>query len=313
MKYVMFSVGTAEARPGLIDGDQVIDLRVAIDDHLRRTGAENPIRTRIVREITGDLADLLQLGTWGATLLEQSVHTESLDNPARFSLDEVRLHAPLQPRRLRDCSVFEGHARDARARRGEEVPDVWFEMPIYYKGNPGTVVGPEAVVRWPEYSTYMDYELEIGIVIARGGRDIPVEKALDHILGLTIINDFSARDIQRREMAGGLGPAKGKDFATGLGPWICTLDELPPLDSLEMTATVNGELWSTGSTSDMHFGFAEIVAHASAGEPLVAGEVIGTGTCNGGSGYENDRRLMSGAVVELAVTGLGTLRNIVEQ
>jgi 2-keto-4-pentenoate hydratase/2-oxohepta-3-ene-1,7-dioic acid hydratase in catechol pathway len=171
--------------------------------------------------------------------------------------------------------------------------------------------GPTTTVPWPSYTEHLDYELELGVVIGRSGTDIASESARDHIFGLTILNDFSARDIQNREMSVGLGPAKGKDFSTATGPWIATLDELPEPYDLKMTAQVDGEVWSEGNTSAMHWRLEEIIAHLSRGEPVRAGELFGTGTVGFGCGLELGRQLRPGNVVELEITGLGRLRNTI--
>lgn len=128
-----------------------------------------------------------------------------------FDTDEVRLLSPiLRPNSLRDCMAFEEHVENSL---GEEIPDVWYEMPVYYKGNPDSVVGTGTAIEWPAYTDQLDYELELAAVIGREGRSIPAEEADSYIAGYTVFNDFSARDIQLREMQGNLGPAKGKDFA----------------------------------------------------------------------------------------------------
>ena len=133
-----------------------------------------------------------------------------------------------------------------------EIAKVWYERPIYYKGNPFSVVGHGAEVHWPSYSRVIDYELEIGVVVGRGGKNIPRADALSHVFGYTVFNDFSARDEQYIEMQGTLGPAKGKDFDTGnaLGPWITTADELGDPQNLTMIARINGEEWSRGKLAD---------------------------------------------------------------
>ncbi len=191
----------------------------------------------------------------------------------------------------------------------------WYERPIYYKSNRFSVVGHGAVVRMPAYTAAFDYELEWGIVIGKAGRDIPLSAARDHIAGYTIFNDFSARDIQMKEMKGRLGPAKGKDFDTGnvIGPWLVTPDDIPEPYNLTMTARVNGEEWSRGSTSDMHWTFEKLISYISQSETLYPGEFIGSGTCSGklgkGSGLELGRTLNAGDVVELEVEKIGILRN----
>ncbi|MFZ1996361.1 MAG: fumarylacetoacetate hydrolase family protein, partial [Solirubrobacteraceae bacterium] len=183
-----------------------------------------------------------------------------------------------------------------------------YELPVSYMGSAQAIIGPDDEVAWPHYSQHMDYELELGIVIGRDGRDLTPEQALNHVLGFTLLNDFSARDIQFREMTGRLGPSKGKHFATAVGPAIVTLDAVDP-GALELRARVNGELWSSATSGSMLWSVAELVAWASAGEPLVAGTLLGSGTVGGGTGFELDRRLSPGDVVELELVGLGVLRN----
>lgn len=191
----------------------------------------------------------------------------------------------------------------------------WYERPIYYKSNRFSVVGHDAVVRMPAYTRQFDYEMEWAVIIGKGGRDIPPAKARDHIAGYTIFNDFTARDIQFKEMKGRLGPAKGKDFDTGnaIGPWMVTPDDIPDPYNLTMITRVNGEEWSRGTTADMYWTFEKLITYISASETLYPGEIIGSGTCSGrlgkGSGLELGRTLKAGDVVELEVENIGTLRN----
>lgn len=221
--------------------------------------------------------------------------------------ESVRLLAPVpRPRSLRDCMVFEEHVRNTIG----EPPDVWYEMPIYYKSNANSVVGPENVVEWPEYSDQIDYELEIAAVIGRKGRDIDAADADEYIAGYTIFNDFSARDMQLREMQGKLGPAKGKDFANALGPYLVTADGFDP-EVAEMRAEIDGEIWSEGSAGEMYHSFADIVEHVSRSETLVPGDVIGSGTVGGGCGLEHGEFLQKGSTVALTVDGIGTLLNTI--
>jgi 2-keto-4-pentenoate hydratase/2-oxohepta-3-ene-1,7-dioic acid hydratase in catechol pathway len=216
-------------------------------------------------------------------------------------LGSVRLLAPLQPRQMRDAMSFETHIRQsgrggravaARAQGGEAafraamaeptepLAEVYRQMPIYYITNRMIVVGPETTVRWPRYSKVMDYELEIAIVTRRTRANIRVAEANDHIFGYTIFNDFSARDKQMAEMAGRLGPAKGKSFdgANVLGPWIVTPDELGDPQTLNVEVRVNGETRAKGTTANMLFPFPQILAYASQDETIHAGEVFGSGT-----------------------------------
>ena len=192
-----------------------------------------------------------------------------------------------------------------------EIAKVWYERPIYYKGNTFSVVGHDAEVHWPSYSRIIDYELEIGLVIGRGGKNVAKKDALSHVFGYTIFNDFSARDEQYIEMQGLLGPAKGKDFDTGnaFGPFITTADEIGDPQNLRMQARVNGETWSDGNSRDMKHGFADIVAYASLEETLYPGEILGSGTVGGGCGNELGRFMKHGDVIELEIGGIGVLRN----
>jgi 2-keto-4-pentenoate hydratase/2-oxohepta-3-ene-1,7-dioic acid hydratase in catechol pathway len=237
---------------------------------------------------------------------------------AAVPLDTVRLLAPIpEPRQMRDCLTFELHLRNAIAQSEKRTgikrpfPEVWYQQPIYYKANRFSFVGHETDVVWPAYSQWMDYELELACVIGKTGKDIAREKAMEHIFGFTIFNDFSARDAQMAEMTAQLGPAKGKDFDTGnaLGPWIVTLDEIGDPHALAMDARVNGERWGGGNSSQMHHKWPAVLAHISASETLHAGEVIGSGTVGTGCGLELGRQLQHGDVVELEIEKIGVLRN----
>ena len=234
-------------------------------------------------------------------------------------LDEVRLVAPLErPNSLRDFYAFEQHVVTANRNRNRPVPPAWYDIPVFYFGNHNAIYGPNANVPMPRTKA-LDYELEIACVIGRAGRDILEEDAEEYIAGYTIMNDWSARDLQREEMAVGLGPAKGKDFATSLGPWLVTPDELAPLAlgdgryNLPMLARVNGEERSRGNFRDIDYTFAQMIARASRDTALYPGDVIGSGTVGSGCLLELTANqgpwLAEGDVVELEVGGLGLLRN----
>nr|WP_246345122.1 fumarylacetoacetate hydrolase family protein [Conexibacter arvalis] len=225
----------------------------------------------------------------------------------RHAPGSVRLLAPVpRPNSLRDFLVVEEHVR--RARRGREIPPEWFEMPVHYKGNVDAVYGPEDLVPWPAYTDRLDYELEVCAVVGKAGRRIAAADAPTHIVGYTIYNDWSARDIQRREMTVGLGPAMGKDFATSLGPCLVTADAFDR-DAARMTARVDGETWSSGGLGTMRFSFEEIIEWVSQEQTLLPGDHLGSGTVGGGCGLELDRWIAEGSVVELEVDGIGVLRN----
>ena len=224
-----------------------------------------------------------------------------------YALDDVRLLAPVpRPPSVRDFYAFEEHVRNAARVTGRPgVPAEWYEQPVFYFSNPAAIYGPEDEIPYPEGSRELDYELEVAAVIddATGGGVIG---------GFTIMNDWSARDLQRQEMKVGLGPAKGKDFATSLGPVVVTPDELGDL-RLEMVARVNGEERSRGNLGDMYHSWESIVARASANTRLLPGDVLGSGTVGTGCILEHgdNRWLQPGDVVELEVEGIGVLRNVI--
>jgi fumarylacetoacetate (FAA) hydrolase len=218
-------------------------------------------------------------------------------------LDDVRLRAPIPwPPSVRDFYAFERHVQSARAQRGLEMAPEWYRIPVFYFSNPAAIFGPDDEIRFPAESSAWDYELEAAAVVGGDGA----------IAGFTVLNDWSARDLQKMEMAVGLGPAKGKDFATSLGPILVTLDELGDL-RLEMVARVNGEERSRGNLGDMHWTWEQLVEHAGRNTRLNAGDVLGSGTVGTGCILEHGdgRWLRSGDVVELEIEGIGVLRNVV--
>ena len=224
------------------------------------------------------------------------------------SVAGARLLVPILPSSLRDFLAFEDNVKAGSARRGEPVPDSWYEMPVYYKGNHRSVFGPGEEIPWPAYTDELDYELEVACVLGGRGRDLDEDGARALIFGYTLMNDWSARDIQRKEMASRLGPAKGKDFATSLGPCIVTADELDPT-ALRLVARVDGEVWSEGDLGGARWSFPEMIAHVSQGEDVWPGDVYGSGTFGGGCGLDLGKFLWPGAVVELEAEPIGVLGN----
>jgi fumarylacetoacetate (FAA) hydrolase len=220
---------------------------------------------------------------------------------AQFPFDEVVLRPPvLHPSAVRDFYTFEQHVKTARASRGLDVPREWYEQPVFYFSNPAAIYGPDDDVPYPQGTHELDYELEVAAIIGADQR----------IGGFTIMNDWSARDLQRAEMRVGLGPAKGKDFATSLGPIVVTPDEFAG-NAGTMVARVNGEERSRGELAEMYHSWDAIVAHAARNTRLVPGDVLGSGTVGTGCILEHgdNRWLRPGDVVELEVDGLGLLRN----
>ena len=222
---------------------------------------------------------------------------------AEYPLDEVDLLPPvLHPPAVRDFMAFEEHVATTRRQRGSEVPREWYEVPVFYFSNPSAIFGPEAVIPWPQGAQEFDYELECAAVIGADGR----------IGGFTVMNDWSARDLQREEMRVGLGPAKGKDFATSLGPVLLTPDEFDG-SAGTMTARVNGEERSRGELGAMYHDWNALLARAALNTTLRPGDVIGSGTVGSGCILEHGdgRWLQHGDVVELEIEGIGVLRNTV--
>ena len=299
------------------DGDRLVDVTAAYAAALEAAGEADPVSIAEAHA-PADMRSFLARGERAFEAAERALEHVSTTGTERgptggrlrFEVGEegVTLLAPLpRPNSLRDFMAFEEHVRNSL---GGDPPDVWYDVPVYYKGNPDSVVGPGAEVAWPSHSERMDYELEIAAIVGRRGRDVPAGEADEYIAGYTIFDDFSARDTQLEEMKGRLGPAKGKDFANALGPYLVTPDDFD-LPDARMTAEVNGETWSEGTAGEMHHSFADIVAHVSRDETLHPGDVLGSGTVGGGCGLELGRFLERGDTVRLTVDGLGMLENTV--
>jgi len=298
MRYVTFTPpGENAPRLGaLLSGERIIDLSAA--------------------GMPTDMLAFIQAGlqTWQAA---------GEDAGPSYAVAEVKLYTPLlRPPTLRDFYAFEQHVATANANRGREVPKAWYEVPVFYFSNPHAVYGPDEDVPMPKSTQALDFELEVAAIIGKAGRDISAEEGMDHIFGFTIFNDWSARDVQRQEMSVGLGPAKGKDFASSFGPYIVTPDELadrsdgrPGVYDLTMTARVNGKEYSRGNWKDLHYSFGEMIARASADVTLSPGDIIGSGTVGTGCLLELTKAqgpwLQKDDVVELEIERLGVLRNLV--
>jgi 2-keto-4-pentenoate hydratase/2-oxohepta-3-ene-1,7-dioic acid hydratase in catechol pathway len=193
-----------------------------------------------------------------------------------------------------------------------ELPDAYYDYPVYYKGNPDAVVHPDEEVEWPRYTDELDFELEIAAVIGKRGRDIAAAAANEYIAGFTIFNDFSARDVQAEAKPVMMGPSKSKDFANGFGPCLVTSDSIDPTN-LTTTVRVNGEVWSENTTDGMYHSWDDIIEHVSEGITIHPGDVIGSGTVPLGCGLELDRWLQPGDTIELEVDGIGTLTHQISE
>jgi 2-keto-4-pentenoate hydratase/2-oxohepta-3-ene-1,7-dioic acid hydratase in catechol pathway len=270
-----------------------------------------------LHELPAPVLDLVRAGL--PTALE--VGTAALTGPP-VPVQSVRLLPPLAPPTVRDFVAFEEHVEGMVP--GGVVPPEWYEAPTFYFAHPGALIGAHDDVPVPPGCALLDYELEVAAVVGRDGASLSPEQARDHIFGYTVFNDWSARDLQRREMQVSLGPAKGKDFAGTLGPWLVTADELEPYRDgdgflgLDLRVSVNGAETGSDRLSNMGWPFEELLAYASRGTTVRAGDVLASGTCgNGGclaelwgrSGRTDPPPLRPGDVVEMTAEGIGTLRN----
>lgn len=308
MKLVTYVAQTAFGefdRAGAVDGDRIIDLSAAYEarerDKRGYAGAETA-RTLV----PPSLLELLGREEQGMEAAREAVEFARATDQFSVPLEGTRLRAPLpRPNSIRDFMLVEEHVRNS----GLDVPPEWYEIPAYWKGNPDAVYGPGDDIRWPEYTEKLDYELEMGLVIGRRAHRVSTEDAPSYVAGYTIFNDWSARDIQMREMKIMLGPGLGKDFAFSIGPCLVTPDELGDPNAVRMEARVNGETWSSGTVGAMQFGFAELIAHLSREQTLQPGDILGSGTVGRGCGLELDRWIQPGDVVELEASGIGVLSN----
>jgi 2-keto-4-pentenoate hydratase/2-oxohepta-3-ene-1,7-dioic acid hydratase in catechol pathway len=316
---VYFARGLSEAADGpeprvlvgpAADGPWT-DLRLAERARLERRGADKAAARRLAEAL---VPGSLSAGIAAGEAFLDAGRAALADESGAGRLDaEPRLTNALDPSGYRDHMIFAEHFSRGYKLQGQPVPDVLYELPVGYVGNPASFIGPDDEAPWPNYTQRMDYELELGVVIGREGSNLRPEEADAHVFGFTILNDFSARDIQFREMAGRLGPCKGKHFGCAAGPVVATIDELDWRAGLRMQARVNGETLCDRRSDEAIFGLDEVVAWASQGETLRPGWLLGSGTVNGGSTIEIGRELSPGDEIEFEIEGLGVLRNRLAQ
>lgn len=312
MRFVTFTTRQDDPRPAWrLDGGPQTRVGVQLAD-----GAIHamPPGRRLVELIADGLDPLLELGH------------ETLAHPSGvLGVEQVRLLPPVPaPPSVRDFMTFEQHVAGAVKTRDPQalvVPE-WYDIPAFYFSNPASLIGAHDPVPMPPGSFQLDLELEVAAIVGRAGTNISLQDAPEHIAGYTILNDWSARDLQRHEMRVGLGPAKGKDTATTLGPALVTPDQLSPYAvgtsfDLAMRVEINGEPLGGDRLSHMHWSFAQLVVYASRGTWLRTGDVLGSGTCGGGClaelwghhGFAARPSLQVGDVVRLEVDVLGALEN----
>lgn len=314
----------------LLNGDE--QLAILYNDNLYYTQA---LHEKLPSSMKGFLSN------WDQNLSLANVALESIiagQVEADLSYDEACIMAPVPyPTSCRDGYAFRQHVASARRNRKVDMIPEFDQYPIFYFTNHNAIQGPGDIICMPDHFQKLDFELEVAIVVSKKGRNIKAADADNYIGGFMIMNDMSARTLQMEEMLLNLGPAKGKDFSTVIGPILVTPDELEHLKvpckpnhignnyNLGMKCWVNGELLSEGNVADMDWTFAEILERCAYGADILPGDVIGSGTVGtgcllelNGTGLLNDPNykaqwLQSGDVVEMAIDGLGHLKNVIRK
>ena len=325
MKLVTFRTPDRATHAGVVFGERVFTLDYPTVLELLRDPeglekAHNVLRESGKEYIQNEPDSPAPLAEAALSMVSKVIHER---RATEYTLHELVLLPPIpDPPSVRDFYAFEQHVKTVRARRGVEMIPEWYEIPTFYFSNNSEIYGHDEPIPYPVGSNELDIELEIACVIGRDGKDIPVEEAADYIAGYTIMNDWSARDFQFKEMKLNLGPAKGKDFATSIGPWLVTPDELASRRQesgagerydMTMIARVNGKEISRGNFNQIYYSFPQMIAYASRNTRLRAGDVLGSGTVGTGCireiGIEVQPWLQRGDVVELEIEGIGVLRN----
>ena len=325
MKLVTFRTPDRATHAGVVFGERVFTLDYPTVLELLRdpeglAKAHNALRESGKEYIQKEQDSPAPLAEAALSMVSKVIHER---HATEYTLHELVLLPPIpDPPSVRDFYAFEQHVKTVRAKRGVEMIPEWYEIPTFYFSNNSEIYGHDEPIPYPVGSNELDIELEIACVIGREGKDIPVEEAADYIAGYTIMNDWSARDFQFKEMKLNLGPAKGKDFATSIGPWLVTPDELASRRqesgageryNMTMIARVNGKEISRGNFNQIYYSFPQMIAYASRNARLRAGDLLGSGTVGTGCirevGIEVQPWLQRGDVVELEIEGIGVLRN----
>lgn len=285
-----------------------------------------------------EFASMLEFIRGGDAALDrarESVKSAQAKNQGLVASQDATLLNPLpNPPLVRDWGMMAEHAEfflrlsaNARAAREADpkaaleklkaqgalsLPKNYFTLPRFYVANPLNIAGPEAEIKWPRQCETLDYELEMGLVIGKTGKDIPKERGREYMFGLTMLNDFTMRDIQQQEGSAS-GRSKEFDGSYAIGPCIATIDEFPDIYNITTRTRLNGEQKTQSSTKTLRVTFERLIEHISADNTLHAGEIFGTGTFEGGCGVETSRLLQDGDVIELEAEGIGTLRNTVRR
>ncbi|GGG26875.1 hypothetical protein GCM10007304_45820 [Rhodococcoides trifolii] len=295
----LVSVDTAAGR--------VVDLARAYALTLARRGAEPDRATAISRTVFPSSMSAA-IGS-GDLFLDAAHQALEAGDDASQSIDEVSWRAAVDSPVIRDGLTFETHIQNFHRVVAKTQPArSLYERPGYFKGTTAKSYGHDQVLPYPDYTDALDWELEIGYVVGRSGSDLTPDNSLDHLFGITIFNDLSARDVQGAEMAIGMGPQKCKDFGYVIGPWITTMDEIASIEGLVGQVRVNGDVVSDTKVENFVYTPAELLAYVSIADRLQPGDIIGSGTMGFGAGVEIGRFLQPGDVLELELEGVGTLR-----
>ena len=314
----------SEGRAGLLHDEMILDL-AALGAWAARNGAGSAL------SLPETTLALLRLGPAGMDAAREALSLAAQARPEDLraeaglthALSATRLRSPVpDPPSVRDFYAFEQHVKAARARRNVGMIPEWYEIPVFYFSNASAVYGADESIPYPRLSHELDFELEVAAVIGQAGQDISADDAPGYIAGYMVMNDWSARDLQRKEMLMNLGPAKGKDFATSLGPWLVTPDELADRRigagkeeryDLAITGAINGDELTHANVKDLYFSFPQMIERAAQHVRLRPGDIIGSGTCGTGCilelGTERHRWLQPGDVCEMSIERLGNLRN----
>jgi 2-keto-4-pentenoate hydratase/2-oxohepta-3-ene-1,7-dioic acid hydratase in catechol pathway len=334
MKLVSFEIATALGRCeriGALAHGTIVDLNSACTAYFAQTQDENAAIRQAAALVPPDMIAFLEGGNVGREFADKSVAyagarlaAETEPRGVRgarltFAESEVKWLAPVpRPPMIRDGILLLDHYRVGMEKlfkigENERVPEAARSMPIFWKPSRAAVAGHREPIRWPKYGARLDYEFELGLYIGKKGKDIPAERAAEHIAGYTIFNDLGLRDVQPAELSLRMGPAKAKDFDTSkiMGPCLVTADELLNPDNLRIVTRVNGETWFDGRLSGWAFTFAEFIAYVSRDETVNVGDFFGSGPPAHSVGFEIDRWVKPGDVVECEMEGIGILSNTI--
>jgi 2-keto-4-pentenoate hydratase/2-oxohepta-3-ene-1,7-dioic acid hydratase in catechol pathway len=285
---------------------RVIDLSTAERRRLEAQGATPDAARRVAMALfPSSLSGAIALGPRFLESAHEAVQTRA--DEASLALASVKWAPAADPSIVRDCISFRAHLEAYFKKMGHNLHPLHYKMPAYYKGSTARFFGRGDTIPWPCYTDFLDYELEMGFIIGGEAHNITPDEAEKLLFGVTILNDFSARDYQDPEMLLMLGPTQCKDFAYAVGPWVTTMDEIKDLGALEMKAFVNNVLWSSGRSDTMRWTPRDLIAYISRGDTVRPGDLLGSGTVGGGSALELDRKPKPGDVVRLEITGLGEL------